>query len=395
MPAASADGWTASWIAPQQRVWQPDFVLPAGIPYALDGHTVRQTLRLSSGGRRLRLVLGNRYGSQPVHIGKTTVRRADGKGSLKTVRFNGKTAALIPAGGTITSDPVALAAPDLAVLETDIYLPQHTPLHTFHWDGRQTAYIAKGELNGKPFPTDAAETTARLLLAAVQVENAEALPAVAVLGDSITDGNAATLNQNTRWPDYLAERLAPRRTAVINAGISGARLLSDGMSEKAAARLEADVFAQPNVKTLIVLLGINDIAHPGTLFAPKESRPTLDRLAAGYRRLTAQAHARGIRVIAATLPPFAGALPDTPLDNYYHPEKDELRRRFNQWIRQNKDFDGVIDFDTALRDPEHPDRLNPAYDSGDHLHPGDAGSRAMAEAVDLDMLAPPSAAQQP
>ena len=191
-----------------------------------------------------------------------------------------------------------------------------------------------------------------------------------------------------RWPDFLAARLAPHGVAVVNAGISGARLLSDGMGVNALARLERDVLAQPGVQSVVVMLGINDIGWPGTAFAPTQARPSLEALCAGYRQLVAQAHRHGVRVIGMTLAPFAGALPGTPLDNYYHPDKDLLRGQLNDWIRHGGAFDAVIDADAVLRDPARPAQLLARYDSGDHLHPGDDGNRALAEAVDLDLLLP-------
>jgi len=265
-------------------------------------------------------------------------------------------------------------------------------MSTFHWDGRQTSWIAPGEqtsnLNWMHINEGMQNTTARLLLTGIQVEAKRSARAVVVLGDSITDGATASLDKNNRWPDFLATRLAPHGVAVVNAGISGARLLSDGMGVNALARLERDVLVQPGVHSVIVMLGINDISWPGTAFARNAKSPTLDTLTAAYRQLVEQAHARGVRVIGATLTPFEGALPGTPLDNYYDPDKDALRQQVNNWIRHSGVFDAVIDFDEALRDPAHPARIAGPYDSGDHLHPGDEGNRAMAEAVDLDALMP-------
>jgi lysophospholipase L1-like esterase len=272
---------------------------------------------------------------------------------------------------------------------------------TFHWDGRQTGWIAPGNQTRAArlrLPGGTAHaTTARPLLAGIQAE-AEAGPAaraVAVIGDSITDGATASLDRDTRWPDFLAARMAPHGVAVINAGISGARLLSDGMGVNALARLERDVFAQPGVETLVVALGINDIAWPGTAFARTAPRPTLEALTAGYRQLIEQARSRGIRVVGATLSPFEGALPGTPLADYHHPDKDALRRQLNDWVRHSGAFDAVIDFDAVLRDPAHPARMAARFDSGDHLHPGDAGNRAMAGAVDLEALLPGLGAPPP
>lgn len=257
-------------------------------------------------------------------------------------------------------------------------------------NGRQTGWIVAGDQTRASVleTTKRSATTARPLLTGIQVEAARPARAVAVLGDSITDGATASQDKDTRWPDFLAARLAPRGVAVINAGISGARLLSDGMGVNALARLERDVLAQPGVRSMIVLLGINDISWPGTAFAPKAVRPSLDELTAGFRQVIEQAHSRGIRVVGATLTPFEGALPDTPLEDYYHVDKDALRQELNEWIRRSGVFDAVIDFDAVLRDPAHPSRIDPRFDSGDRLHPGDAGNRAMAEAVDLDVLLP-------
>ncbi len=260
------------------------------------------------------------------------------------------------------------------------------PVQTFHWEGRQTSWIAPGDQSQAQTLSGASSTTARLFLAGIEVEAPTSARSVVVIGDSITDGATASLDQDQRWTDHLAARLVPYGAAVVNAGISGGRLLHDGMGESALARFQRDVLDQPGVSSVIVLVGINDISWPGTAFARKQARPTLAELQAGYRALAEQAHRRGLRILGATLMPFAGALPGTPLDDYYHPDKDALRRQLNAWLRTDGPFDAVIDLDAALRDPADPSRMAAAYDSGDHLHPGDAGNRAMAEAVDLDVL---------
>ncbi|GGP21085.1 SGNH/GDSL hydrolase family protein [Silvimonas iriomotensis] len=393
MTLARADAtqahWIATWTASPQRVWDAGFVLPSRVPDALADQTVRQSLRVSLGGSQLRVVLSNTYGTQPVQLGRASI--AVPGAAPRALLFAGQRAASIAPGATLISDPLALPLPARARLVVNLYLPQATPLTTFHWDGRETAWIMPGDQTSSAAPVAIAAagvqtTSARILLSGVLVDAPAQTRTVAVLGDSITDGATASLNADTRWPDLLAQRLAPQGVAVINAGISGGRLLSDGMGENASARLMRDVLAQPGVDTLIVLLGINDISWPGTAFAPHAARPTLAMLTAGYTRLIAQAHAHGLRVIGGTLTPFQGALPGTPLDNYYQPDKDTLRQQVNQWIRTSQAFDGVIDFDAQLRDPANPLRLNAAYDSGDHLHPGDAGNQAMADAVDLNVL---------
>lgn len=393
-PVAAADTtWLASWSASPQAVWSSDFILPANVPARLHDQTVRQVARVSVGGQRVRIVLSNAHGATPLTIAAATVALAAGgsaivPGSLRAITFGGHSGATIAPGAALLSDPVALAVPDLARLTVSIHVPQDTAIGTFHWDGRETAWIAPGQQTGagKIDATRSITTTARLLLSSIEVETTAAGQAVAVLGDSITDGAGASLGRDTRWPDVLAERLAPHGVAVINAGISGARLLADGMGSKALARLERDVLAQPGVRTVIVALGINDISWPGTAFDPHGRRPTLQELTDGYRQLLAQARSHGVRVIGATLTPFEGALPGTPLADYHDAGKDELRQRLNAWIRSSGSFDGVLDADALLRDPAHPLRLLPAYDSGDHLHPGDAGNGALAAAVDLRVL---------
>lgn len=396
-PAVAAPAWIATWSASPQPVWDADFLFPLHIPAALRDQTLRQVARVSLGGPRVRIVLSNAYGSQPLTVGRTTVARpltnsAVAADSLRTVTFGGQEATTIPPGAAVLSDPVALPVRALEQLAVSLYLPEEMPLGTFHWDGRQTGWIVAGDQTAVPAlrtgEPAAQSTTARALLAGIQVEAAPAARAVAVIGDSITDGATASLDQDHRWPDFLAARLAPRGVAVVNAGISGARLLSDGMGVNALARLERDVLAQPGVQSVVVMLGINDIGWPGTAFAPASPRPTLEALTAGYRQLVAQAHGRGVRVIGATLTPFEGALPGTPLDNYHQADKDRLRRQVNDWIRTSGVFDAVIDFDAVLRDPAHPARLASRFDSGDRLHPGDEGNRAMADAVDLEALLP-------
>lgn len=404
--AAAAQGpapaWVASWQASAQPVWDAGFLFPTHVPGELRDQTVRQVARISLGGPRLRIVLSNAYGRQPVAVGRATLARpapGDGAvddGSLRTVTFAGQETATLLPGAALLSDPVDLPLPALARVAVSVYLPHATPLTTFHWDGRQTGWIVAGDQTGAamlPMTQRAWQrTTARPLLTGIQVEVAAGTQAVAVIGDSITDGAMASLDADRRWPDFLAERLAPQGVAVVNAGISGARLLSDGMGVNALARLERDVLAQPGVRSVIVMLGINDIGWPGTAFARDAPPPTLEALAMGYRQLIEQARSRGLRVIGATLAPFQGALPGTPLADYYQPGKDALRQRVNDWIRHAGAFDAVIDFDAVLRDPAHPARMAAPFDSGDRLHPGDAGNRAMAQAVDLAALLPALAA---
>lgn len=389
--ATEPSTWIGTWSASPQPTWGPDFPFPTNIPATLQEQTIRQVARISLGGKRIRIVLSNEYGSQPLVIGAAHVALADTKSAIvsgtdRTITFGGNASTVVPPGAPIVSDPVDLAVAPLANVAVSLFLPNATQATTFHWDGRQTAYLAKGnQVAAKHIKIDST-TGARIFLSGIQIEATAPTGAVVVIGDSTTDGNGATIDANSRWPDFLAARLAPRNVAVLNAGISGARLLGDRMGVNALARFDRDVLSPPQIKTVIVLLGINDISWPGTAFDPHGVRPAADALIAAYRQLIIRAHTRGVRIVGATLTPFEGALPDTPLDNYYHAEKDRLRQQINAWIRTSGEFDAVIDFDALARDPAHPARLRPEFDSGDHLHPGDQGNKAMADAVELDAL---------
>lgn len=383
--------WVTTWAASPQKVWNKDFVFPTNIPDQISNQTIKQISQISLGGEAIRLVFTNQYGDQPLYIDKTTVGLVKGQ-SLKSksaypVYFSGKLKAQILPGKQLISDPIPLPVPNHSQLMVNTFIQKPTTFKTFHWDAKQTSWLITGNQTANlNTPSSAKTTTARLLLSAVEVKPKRKAHVVAVIGDSITDGATATLDANTRWTDFLAKRLSPHQIAVINSGISGNRLLTDGMGDSALDRLKKEIFQYSGVKTLIVLVGINDISWPGTAFAPKQQIPTFEALTQGYKRVVDEAHRQGIQVIGATLLPFSGALPNTPLDNYYQPNKDELRQRINHWIRTSHTFDGVLDLEQGLKDPKHPDRLNPIYDSGDHLHPNDRGNQQMANLVDLNQL---------
>lgn len=383
--------WVASWSASPQPIWEAGFALSTNIPASLSNQTVRQIARISLGGKRARVVLSNEFGSIPLTLGAAHIALAGGgsgivAGSDRTLTFGGRETVTIAPGAPAVSDPVDLELAPLAQVAVSIFLSQITPLTTFHWDGKQTAYIAQGNLTAAPLIETAQTLDARLFLSTILVEARPATRVVAAFGDSITDGGGSTSNRNQRWPDLLAQRLAPQDVAVINAGISGARVLSDKMGVNALARFERDVLNQPGLDTVILLMGINDIGWPGSSFTPQDPALAAERLIDGYRQLIARARLHHVRIVGATLTPFEGALQDTGLKSYYSESKEKTRQAVNRWIRSSGQFDAVIDFDAAMRDPAHTGRLLPAYDCGDHLHPGDAGYRAMAEAIDLTTL---------
>jgi lysophospholipase L1-like esterase len=400
-PLQAAENWVASWAASPHASWRAqDFPLSAGVPAALSQQTVRETARISIGGRRVRIVLSNRYGKQPLIIGEAHLARAATAGGEivpgtdRVLTFGGQRGTVIPAGAPAISDALEMPVAALEKLAFSVYLPQQTPLTTFHWGAQQTGHIAAGNRAGAAVLSDAQALQGRALLAGIWVDAPPRTGAVVAFGDSITDGNGSTPDRDRRWPDYLAARLSTGEgaranddgggVAVVNAGISGARLLGDRMGVNAAARFEQDVLAQPGVRTAIVLMGINDIGWPQTAFAPQEAPMAAERMIAVYRQLIAQAHARNVRIVGATLLPFEGALHGTPFDGYYTPAKDAVRRQVNRWIRESGEFDEMADLDALLRDPARPSRMLPRYDSGDHLHPGDAGYAAIARGISLD-----------
>ena len=383
--------WITTWAASPQKVWNKDFVFPTNIPEQITNQTIKQISQISLGGEAVRLVFTNQYGEQPLYIDQTTIGLANAA-SLKSkstypVYFSGQLKAKILPGKQLISDPIQLPVPDHTQLVVNSFIQKPTTFKTFHWDAKQTSWLIKGnQTTNFTTPTDAKTTTARLLLSAIEVKPKQKAQVVAVIGDSITDGATATLDANSRWTDFLAKRLSAHQVAVINSGISGNRLLTDGMGDSVLKRLNSEVFQYSGVKSLIVLIGINDISWPSTAFASKQQIPSFEALTEGYKRVVREAHKQGMQVIGATLLPFSGALPNTPLDNYYQPNKDQLRQRINQWIRTSHTFDGVLDLDNGLKDPKHPNRLNPIYDSGDHLHPNDRGNQHMAELVRLDQI---------
>lgn len=379
--------WGTTWMAPPQPLWGPAFVLPLGVPDRFDNRTLRQFVRISIGGARLRVVLSNEHGTEPLQIAMAgvAVATADGAIDAKTdreLRFAGRRVVSVPPGARVVSDPVELRVSDRARLAVSLFLPSAAPAG-FHFDSRDTMLSIAGEaVHRARWGDPVQDISPRVFLAAVAVERPRPAAALVALGDSITDGNGSTPAADRRWPDALAERLAARGVAVLNAGISGNRLLRDGMGQSGLARAARDAFGLREARTLVVLLGTNDIGWPGGPFARDEPPVTHESLVEGFRQLIAQARMNRVRIVGATLPPFEGALEGTPLEGHYSPDKEAARQAINRWIRESGAFDAIVDFDRLLRDPSRPSRLAPRYDSGDHLHPNDAGYRAMAELLD-------------
>jgi lysophospholipase L1-like esterase len=337
--------------------------------------TLRQVVRVSLGGTRLRVRFSNAFGTRPLTVLSAHVALSAGGGAIrpesdKRLTFGGRASATVPTGAPMISDPIDFDLAPLSDLAVTIRVQDPTRAITGHPGARCTSYLQAGNAATEADLPNAVRTPHWYYLCGVDVED-DMAAAVAVLGDSITDGRGSPTDGNGRWTDHLARRLLQdERTAhvgVLNQGLGGNRLLNDGLGPNALARLDRDVLAQPGVRWLIVLEGINDL---GTRSA------TARDLIAAYEQVILRAHARSIRVYGATIMPCEGSF-------YFNAELEAARQEVNAWVRDSGRFDAVIDFDAATRDPQRPSRLSDAVDGGDHLHPGLEGYRIMAESVDL------------
>jgi len=361
--------WVGTWAA------SPQLTEPANMPPepGLADSTLRQVVHVSLGGKRLRVRFSNAYGTKPLTILSAHVARSAGGGAIepeggKPLTFGGRSSMTIPTGAPMVSDPTDFDIAPLSDLAVTIRVKDPTEAITGHPGARCTSYLQRGDKVTEPDLPKAVRSPHWYYLCGVDVEAAVAT-AVAVLGDSITDGRGSPTDGNGRWTDHLARRLQEGGGAavgVLNQGLGGNRVLNDGLGPNALARLDRDVLAQPGVRWLIVLEGINDL---GTRSA------TARDLIAAYEQIILRCHARGIRVYGATILPCEGS-------PYFNPGLEAARQEVNAWIRDSGRFDAVIDFDAATRDPRKPASLSAAVDGGDHLHPGPAGYKIMAASVD-------------
>ena len=402
---AGGSHWVATWAAPlvarpaaPQRPAAPPPV-PAGTPVfrlipvlnndiRIAGQTIRQIVRTTVGGERVRIVVSNIAGTEPLAIGGAAVAlRANessvAAGTVRRLTFSGDGAPRVPPGAVLVSDPADLETPPLSDLAIDLYLPgdaaaAQSPV-SWHNRSDRTHYVSDpgNHAGAENFPV-AAETESWFYLARVEVAARGHTGAVVAIGDSITDGYCSSVDADSAWPDHLAARFRANGIdlAVLNVGIGGNRVLGGGAGRSALARFDRDVLLQTGVSHVIVLEGINDIN------GASESGITAAALIAGHRQLIARARARGLPIFGATLTPFEG----TTIPGYWTPEGEAVRQELNDWIRTSGEYDAVIDFEAATRDPARPTWFLPEYDCGDRLHPGDAGYEAMANAVDLDLF---------
>ena len=391
---APAGEWTAAWIAspcgsaagPQQS------------DLALHNETIREIVRITLGGSAVRIRIANTFGTERLTFGGGGIsERADGSRvraqTSRSLTFNGQTSVVIPPGAYLLSDPIAVSVKPLSELAVSLYVPSARYIDTLHYEALQTTYLAPGNQAAALDLAGVRTITKWPFLTAVEVSPSHPGTAVVALGSSITDGHGSTPGSYHRWTDVLAERLVRdphgQSVAVLNAGIGGNRVLHNGegasgpaYGEGAVARFDRDVLAQAGVGFVVLFEGQNDINMPGSAGAPASEIVTSQDLIAGFTQLAERAHEHGIRAIGGTLTAFEGASHTTP-------GSEQIRQRFNSWIRTSPLLDGFIDFDRATLDPSHPARLFKAYDSGDHLHLSDAGYRAMAEAIDLKLFTSP------
>lgn len=390
-PAAAQERhWVASWGS-SQMVPDEKQRLPAD---ALTGATVRQVVRLSIGGDRLRVRVSNVFGTEPLKLRGVHVAQSAGLGTAgivagtdRTLTFSGSTQLFVPAGAELVSDPVALAMPALGHLAISLRFAEAPLRQTGHPGSRANSFLLAGDhLSAADLP-GASPHVGWFQIAGVDVEADANAGAIVILGDSITDGYGVKTDTDQRWPDRLAERLqadpAMRHLAVVNQGIGGNRILRDGLGSNALARFERDVLAQPGITHMILLEGVNDL---GTLtrdapVSEAEHKAQVARIIAAYAQMVARARERGVKAIGATILPYGGS-------DYYHPDRlnEADRQTINAWIRAPGNFDAVIDFDALARDPARPAHMRADMDSGDGLHPSMAGYRAMGDAVDLSLF---------
>ncbi|MEU5774581.1 SGNH/GDSL hydrolase family protein [Streptomyces venezuelae] len=391
---ARGTSWTAAWASAPQR--PSTGFKPNWSEAGFDDQTLRQVVRVTEGGDRARIRLSNAYGSSPLRIESATIARTAGKASaavekrsITRLTFGGKAGVTIPAYGRLASDAAGLDLDPFESVTVTLHLSGTTGPATFHAQSFATSYRADGkhttDADGRAFGES---TESWYYLSGVDVGGSrtpEKRDGVVLFGDSITDGFASSTDRDRRWSDALAERLekAGKPRPVLNSGIGGNMVLNDSAwyGEKSANRFSRDALDLPGVGTVVVLEGLNDIGYSETDKPTYKPAPVVSarELINGHRTLIREARAKGVRIVGATLLPLGGS-------DHYGKHAAAVSDEFNQWVRTSGEYDAYVDFDKTLADPKDPERIAPAYDSGDHLHPNDAGYRAMARAVDLENL---------
>jgi len=389
--SASADSggprWVATWSVPPMANGS---ALGAG-SRSFDNQTLRQIIPISVGGSRVRIKLSNEYGVGALIVGAAHVAVQSTGASIvpgtdRALTFRGQASVVIPEGAVALSDPVNFAAPSNARLAISLYFPQNTGFVTYHENAAQTAYTSTpgnfGDAVDLPVQDDT--SISRYVLTFVEVLAPRKVDGLAIIGDSISEGSTTTLNANRRVSDVLSRwfnpPVGPGRLAVLNQGTGCGRLLFDTCGPKGLSRFGREVLNATGVNQVVIELGYVDIIFP-TAFGVPDEIVSADQIIAGLKHLVRRARLDGLRVYGATIPPNAS----TPFPNVHTPENETKRQTVNRWIRISRQFDAVVEYDVALRDPSNPLQLLPAYDSGDGIHPNDAGHEAMARAIALSL----------
>ena len=394
--ARAAEHWTGTWAA------SPCAPQPEGSPSRLvfSDETLRLVVHTSIGGDAVRIRLSNTFSTEPVTVTAAHLAPRDADSRIRTgtdraLTFSGRPSVMIPGGASVLSDPLAQAIPALSDVAISLYLPQGTVPGAIHYSALQTSFVATGDQTAAAALAGAHTIERWPLLTAVEVSSRTNQAAIVALGSSTTDGAHSSKDANRRWPDFLSERLQHepglRHLALLNEGIGGNRVLHDGRGPNgtafgvsASARFDRDVLALAGVRYVVILEGGNDINHPGDS-APLSETITAGDLIAGYRQLIARAHEHGLRVILGTIMPFEGSVRPAEAQ----PAREAIRLAVNQWMLSQHEAEGIIDFARSVADASHPARFAPRFDSGDHLHPNDAGYKAMADDIDLHLFQQP------
>lgn len=372
--------WVGTWASSPQLADSTEQHVPGFVDC-----TLRQIIHVSVGGAKIRVRLSNAFGKTALTIASVHVAKAAANGAIQPasdtpLTFDEQSSVTIPSGALVYSDPVNFDLASLSDLAVTIYVKNPPDGITAHNGSRTTSYFTSGEAVSATILPSVQSVDHWYFLNGVDVESGEASAAVAVLGDSITDGRNSTTNGNGRWPDDLARRLQAnkhtRGVGVLNQGIGGNRLLRDGLGTNAQARFDRDILAQTGVRWLVVLEGVNDI---GTCKAGCDMESLAKEIIGAYQQIITRAHSKNIRVYGATITAFGGS-------SYATPQAEQARQTVDNWIRTGGRFDAVIDFDAVTRDPNDPSRLSQQSDSGDHLHPADAGYKAMGDSIDLKLF---------
>ena len=384
-PETGANHWVGTWASAPQ-IPEPRNVPPAP---GVANSTLRQVVHVSAGGKELRVRFSNAFGRTPLTIASAHIAGSAGESAIvadtdRKLTFRGQESVTIPEGALMISDPIAFDLAPLSDVVVSIYVTRAPNDVTSHPGARCTAYLQEGNHVAADELEEAITFEHWYILNGLDVRVPGAGAAVAILGDSITDGRGSTTNENRRWPDYLARRpqenAETKNVGVLNQGIGGNRILNDGLGPNVLARLDRDVLAQSGVRWSIIFEGINDIGtYGGEATDPDRVPATAENLIAAFEQVVMRAHARGIRVFGATILPMEGSF-------YFTPEREAERQKINEWIRTSGRFDAVLDFDSVARDPEKPTFLSGEVDCGDHLHLNDTGYESLAGSIDLSLF---------